>query len=49
MKNYLTTTKEEEKSEEDDEVSEFEGDYLAQNLDKLYYVNFNNGMFTEQD
>ena len=39
MRNYLTTKENDAKSEETDEISEFEGDYLAQNLDKLYYMN----------
>ena len=47
MKNYLAKNNNEEA--DDGTVIEFEGDYLAQNLDKIYFVNFNFGMFTERD
>ena len=47
MKNYLA--KNTEQPESTDAVVEFEGNYLTENLDKVYYINFNHGLYSARD
>ena len=43
MKHYLA-----KKTNEEDTIIESETNYLTENLDKIYYINFNHGI-TERD